>query len=232
MSKQQTPAAFGEDHAAVYDQQAAKLAPLREAMHLMMKSLLAGLPEKARVLCVGAGTGLEMADLAQRFPGWHFTAVEPSAPMLHVCRQRMEKLGMTERCTFHEGYLDSLPAGEKFDAATSLLVSQFILERKERERYFRQIAARLRPGGYLVNADLAGDVEKEQYRQQMDTWLRLMQQEDFSLEKAEKARVAYAKNVAILPPREVEAIMISGGFAPPLRFLQTMLIHGWFTHLQ
>ena len=95
------------------------------------------------MLCVGAGTGAELSYLAERFPGWRFTAVEPSAPMLEVCRRRAEAQGIEGRCIFHEGYLESLPPSEPFDAATSLLVSQFILDPEERSGFFRAIAGRL-----------------------------------------------------------------------------------------
>jgi hypothetical protein len=65
-----------------------------------------------------------------------FTAVEPSGPMLDVCRPPAEAEGIASRCDFHEGYLDSLPAGERYDAATCFLVSQFILDEQERSGFF------------------------------------------------------------------------------------------------
>ena len=43
--------------------------------------------------------------------------------MLDVCR-KAEACGVASRCVFHAGYLDSLPSGQAFDAATALLVSQ------------------------------------------------------------------------------------------------------------
>jgi tRNA (cmo5U34)-methyltransferase len=220
--------AFDEDHAAAYDQRFARIASLRDALHLMMKVILSPLPENAHVLCVGAGTGLELADLAQRFSSWRFTAVEPAPAMLKICRQRAEKLGLTDRCTFHEGYLDTLPPGPKFDAATSLLVSHFILQREDRLNYFRQIASRLRPGGWLVNADLSGDAGSDEYPAQMDAWLRMMQHADLSEEQLQNMRAAYARDVAILPPREVADLIASSGFERPVPFHQALLIHGWF----
>jgi tRNA (cmo5U34)-methyltransferase len=63
--------------------------------------------------------------------------------MLDVCRRKAEESGITSRCTFHEGYLDSLPASDLFDAATCLLVSQFLKQAKERSHFFGQIAQRL-----------------------------------------------------------------------------------------
>jgi tRNA (cmo5U34)-methyltransferase len=102
MQNQKTLIVFDQERAAAYDQDAAKLAPLVEALHFLIRLILADLPADARILCVGAGTGTELINLAQTFPQWHFTAVEPAAPMLDICRQRAEECGIASRCTFHE----------------------------------------------------------------------------------------------------------------------------------
>ncbi|HEY1122818.1 MAG TPA: methyltransferase domain-containing protein, partial [Haloferula sp.] len=147
---------FGPEQAAAYDARFAKFAPMRDALHLLAGSILATLPENARILCVGAGTGAEVLALAQRFPRWRFAAVEPSAPMLELFRLKAAAAGIADRCEFHEGYLDSLPLAEPYDAATSFLVSQFVLDVEKRRDFFRQIAERVVPGGYLLDAELAG----------------------------------------------------------------------------
>src|SRR5690606_33160166 len=161
---------------AVYDQRFAKLAAMRDALHLLTSAVLADLPAEARILCVGAGTGHELIYLARKFPEWRFTAVEPSATMLEVCRRKAEECGITPRCVFHEGYLDSLPPAEPFEAATALLVSQFILSPIARAGFFRTIAARLRPGAFLVTADLASDPASATYQSLLNVWLRLMRE--------------------------------------------------------
>jgi tRNA (cmo5U34)-methyltransferase len=56
--------------------------------------------------------------LAQHFPQWRFTVVEPAAPMLDIRRRRVEECGIASRCTLPEGYLDSLPGSYSFNAAT------------------------------------------------------------------------------------------------------------------
>lgn len=228
MPQQPSPVPFGPEHAAQYDKQFAKLAPMRDALHLIVGAIFSQLPAGARILCVGAGTGLEVAYLAEKFPLWRFTAVDPSGPMLDVCRRRTQELGISSRCEFHEGYIDSLPLGEPFDAATSLLVSQFILAKENRIHFFRNIAERLKPGGLLANADLASDITSDLYESLLAVWLRLMKGADISPEMIENFRTAYSRDVALLPADEVSGIIQSGGFEMPVLFFQSVLIHAWY----
>ncbi|MEZ5415468.1 MAG: methyltransferase domain-containing protein [Opitutaceae bacterium] len=146
--------AFNAEHAAGYDERWAPLAPMRDSLHLQMRLVLQELPADARILCVGVGTGAELIALARVFPGWRFVAVDPSSPMLEVGQKNIAQAGFTDRCEFHACYVHELPADLKCDAATSILVSQFITDRAQRVGFFREIAKRLKPGGTLVTADL------------------------------------------------------------------------------
>lgn len=220
---------FDKDQAATYDQRSARLAPLRDTLLLLAAGILSELPDDARILCVGAGTGAEVFALARRFARWTFTAVEPSGAMLDVCRRRAEEEGIAERCTFHEGYLDSLPPSEGFHAATSILVSQFILRPEERWDFFRGIAARLLPGGILVNADLSTDLAGPDGARLLEVWARLqLGSPDPSPADLERFRTAYSRDVAVRPPEEIEELLRAGGFPDPVLFFQSLLIRGWF----
>ncbi len=199
------------------------MAPLKDALHLCMRAVLFDVPADAKVLCVGAGTGAEMAYLAESFPGWRFMLVEPSAPMLRRCRQTAESLGIGARCAFHEGFLDSLPPGEPFDVATSILVSQFILDTEARRDFFRGIAARLRPGGHLITSDLATPPESSLF----NGWTALLRYNGFDEEKVAGYREALQKDVAVSPPATVEALVASAGFEALECVAHTLLIHTW-----
>ena len=227
MKSQNPTTFFNQAHAAEYDQKFARLSPMRDALHLLIGAVFAGLPADARILCVGAGTGAELLYLAQKFPQWQFTAVEPSGPMLDVCRKKAAERGVDSRCVFHEGFLDTLPPSEPFDAATSFLVSQFILDPSDRINFFRAIARRLRPGGLLGTADLASDMASEEYQSLLEVWLRLMRETGSPPEKLEALRTTYGRDVAILSPDSLRALISSGGFDKPVQFLQTCLIHAW-----
>lgn len=228
MHQQEPQQHFNQKTASTYDTQWAKLAPLRDALHLLMSAVFAGLPENARVLCVGAGTGAELIYLAQNYPQWSFAVVEPAAPMLEVCRRKAEEHGIASRCFFHEGYVDSLPATEAFDAATSLLVSQFILDREQRIGFFHAIAERLRPGGYLVSSDLSYDIHSPSYQNLLEVWLKMMTAADLTPEMVERVRTAYSQEVGVLPQEEVSTLIESGGFKSPIQFFQSGLIHAWY----
>jgi len=219
---------FDQQRASVYDGLFAKLAPRRDALHLFIRLVLSELPADANILCVGAGTGAEIAALAVAFPLWRFTAVEPAAPMLDICRQRAEDYGITPRCTFHEGYLDTLPASEPFHAATSLLVSHFLLQTGERREFFRQIAARLLTGGLLVSADITGDQSSPAYQSLLEVWLRMLRYTDMPEAQVEQMPTVLGRDIGVLPPQQVASLIASAGFDPPVLFFQTLLIHAWY----
>lgn len=228
MQNQKSSIVFDRERASSYDKRFAKLAVLRDALHFLIRLVLSELPADARILCVGAGTGLELIYLAQTFPQWQFTAVEPSAAMLDICRQRAEDCGIASRCTFHEGYLDSLPASDSFDAATCLLVSHFFMQQEDRRNLFSQIASRLCPKGYLVSADLVSDMSTSAYQSLLEVWLRMLRYSEVPAEEIEKLLASYGRDVAVLPPFEVESIIASSGFDTPVLFLQTLFIHAWY----
>ncbi len=229
MSDQKPAIVFDQEMAARYDKSSAKFAPIRDTLFLLIRVILSDLPINARILCVGVGTGSELLDLAQAFPQWQFTAVEPSAPMLDICRQRIEDNGITSRCTFHEGYLDSLPSADSFDAATCLFVSHFIIQPEERSNLFHQIALRLRPQGYLINADLAYDLSSSDYPGILEIWFQMSKSAEAPAEQIEKMRQAYGTLVAILPPAVVASIIAAGGFDAPVLCFQNLLMHAWYT---
>lgn len=216
---------FDEAQAASYDAKFAKLAPLQAALHLVTQLALRALPSDARVLCVGAGTGAELLHLAAAFPGWRFTAVDPSEPMLRRCRLRVEAAGLGARCRFHEGTVETLPDDDgPFDGATALLVSQFLVAREARRGFFCAIAGRLRPGAPLMVADLAGATPPGGL---LELWERAWLHADVPAEQVARIRDAFGKQVAVLPPEEVAAIIAAGGFEAPLQCYQGLLIHGW-----
>lgn len=227
MTRSPTSSFFDAAHAAAYDQQFARVAPLRDVLQLVTRLALSSLPSEARVLCVGVGTGIELLDLARTFPGWSFTCVEPAPAMLDVCRQKVAASGLSDRCLLHEGYLESLPPQAPFDAATALLVSHFLVEPAARRGFFAEIASRLRLGGRIVCADLATGASSATFESLFEIWGRAMLSTGVTAEQLARMRAAYGRDVAVVAPDEVERIIEQAGFDAPVRCLQALLIHAW-----
>lgn len=226
MQQQELKEAF-DQQASGYDQQSARIAPIYNGLHFLLEAVFANLSREANILCVGVGTGAELVHLAQKFPLWRFTAVDPSGAMLDVGRAKAEAMGFIERCRFYEGYVEALPIEGVYDAATCFLVSQFILEQEARASFFHQIAQRLKQGGILACADLASDVESKSYDALLKNWVYMMTA-DATPERIGQMRVSYSNHVSILPPNRVAAIIEAGGFETPVPFFQAGLVHAWY----
>lgn len=227
MSEQTDEPLFDESRAKHYEDRFAKLAPLRHALQLVANVSLSNLPEDARVLLVGAGTGAELVPLAELHPGWRFVAVDPAPAMLAQARAHAERVGIHDRVTFHEGYLDSLPAQAPFDAATSILVSQFVVEPEARRSFFGEIASRLKPQAPLVSADLAGEVGAPEFEAVYDVWKDALRYTGFDEDAVAGYRKIFGDKVAVVHPDEVSRTIEAGGFTRPTLLFQGILMHAW-----
>lgn len=219
-----SPKYLDKKNAKSYDEQRAKLKPIKDALHLCMKIILLDLPKNANILCVGAGTGAELIYLAEEYPQWEFTVVEPAHEMMKLCYKQAEKYGIVSRCTFHEGYLKTLSDNYKFDAATSILVSHFIVNEEERAKYFSSIAKVIKPNGYMINADLSSDMKSSNYNELLNIWVNM---HDYAGMPTNIE--SFGNNVAILPTEDIESIIVDGGFESPILFYKTLFIQAWFS---
>ncbi|WNJ77426.1 class I SAM-dependent methyltransferase [Cedecea neteri] len=209
-----------------YDASSERLKDISNNLHTLLSLLLRDLPEDAHVLCVGVGTGTEIIRLANQYPGWRFTGIDPSPDMLSVCQEKLELEGLNDRCTLIEGHVIDVPEQDKFDAALCLLVAHFI-QHPQRGGIYQHIADRLKPAGQLISAEIAGDMEAPEFDGQLRNWVALQQaytqrQRDIAEVKAE-----LNQRLLLLPPRQTEALMREAGFASATPFFQSLLIHGW-----
>ena len=227
MSKPTGPDFFNKDAAKSYDEKNSKLSRISDCMHFLTGLVLRDLPSDARVLCVGAGTGAEILVLAQAYPGWKFVALEPSLDMLNVCRERMAQADVSDRCEFEHGYVQDYKGPAEFDAALSILVAHFI-PREDRLSFFKEMAARLKSGGYLVNAEISFDLDSPEFPMMLKGWEGVQ-----SLMGATPESLAALPNVlrdvlTVVPPEQTEEWLREAGVSSPVRFFQAMMICGVF----
>ena len=218
---------FDERMASRYDERNDRLAPIADCLHFLTRLVLEDRPERSRVLSVGVGTGADILALAEAFPGWSFVAVEPSRPMLDVCRERMRDAGLLERCEFVHGLVDDLPPGPAFDVATALFVAHFV-GREDRRGFYGGIVDRLRDGGCLVDAEISFDLDSEASPDMIGNW-RAVQRLMGGTEESLRELPRQLRDVlTVLPPDEVEETLVRSGTRTPVRFFQAFMIAGWY----
>lgn len=217
---------FDAARAEVYDDQFKAMQPLKDAAHLLIEAQFRDLPQDARILMAGAGTGAEARYLAARFPRWHFTLIDPSAPMLAVARRHAEAEGFDCRCTFLAEYVSGTPL-DAHDAATSLLVSHFLTDTAMRQSFFEDIAARLKPGGLLFNLDLCADRTASTFPEALELWLGLMRLNGVPEEICTNWKNSFGHVFGVHGPSELEVLIEATGFTPPTPVFQAAMMRGW-----
>jgi tRNA (cmo5U34)-methyltransferase len=92
------------------------------------------------------------------------------------------------------------------------------------QRSFHQIARRVRPGGHLINADLASSLNSSAFESLSEVWLRA---HGHTLQVERPAQIGWGKEVAVSRPEEIESIIAGAGFEGPILFYQALFIHAW-----
>ncbi|HEY0963656.1 MAG TPA: class I SAM-dependent methyltransferase [Pseudomonadales bacterium] len=221
------PDFFPKEAAERYDERNSRLNRISDCLHFLTGLALQALPSDARVLCAGVGTGAELLYLARLFPRWTFVALDPSLPMLDVCRGRCTEAGIHERCEFVHGHVNDLPQGAQFDAALSILVAHFI-PRAERPAFLQAMTQRLKPRGYLVTAEISCDLESAAFPPMLDTWKSVQTLMGATAESLAALPRQLREVLTVLPPEETEDLMRASGIDTPVRFFQAFMICGWY----
>lgn len=218
---------FDKHLAAEYDRRIRLFCPSYDALHQMTAAWLQRLPERADFLSAGCGAGAEIIHLGGRFPSWRFVGVDISSSMLDAARRRVAEAGIASRASFFHGRLQEYQSAALFDAAASVFVAHFIKGRDEKLSFFRSIAAKLRPGGIFVLADLFGDEGAPEFQRLLDAWLLSYASHGISAEQLARDRAHIERDLDFLPEVELLALLDEAGFVPPVRFYQTFLFGGW-----
>ncbi len=219
---------FDSERARKYDGFIRTVIPGYEALHDMAYSLLRlDLEEQARLLIVGAGTGMELVYLGKSNPGWQLTGVDPSADMLAVARQRMMDEGLSERVTLHAGLAHELPTSEPYDAATLLLVMHFLPDDGEKLELLQSISIRLKPGAPFVLADLYGDTGSGRFARFIAAWRHRQMSLGMAPEEVEEMFQRILSDVHFVPEERITALLHESGFDRVESFYGALLFGGW-----
>jgi len=221
-------AAFDAEAARGYDDSIRTGVPGYDLLHELTVALLrVDLGEEARVLCVGAGTGEEIVRLGAANPRWRVVGADPSLEMLAVAERRVAAAGLGARVELRAVYADELPAAERFDAATLLLVMHFLPDDGAKLALLRSVAERLVPGAPLVLADLHGDRTTMEFQRLEAAWRRRLLDLGQKPADVDQMLRRVAEHVHFVPAARLAALLAEVGFEEPVPFFRGLLFGGW-----
>lgn len=203
-----------------------------DACHDLSACMLAaslGPSRSARVLVVGAGgTAQEIIAMAALEPGWEFTAVDPSEPMLETAAEHLRGNDLLHRTQIHLGHVEDLPADASFDAATLIGVLHHLGGDAAKQQILRSIHARLKPGAPLI---VAGN--HYAYASQpllLQAWSQRWRQQGATAEEVQ-AKLGKILQGADPPHSEaaVQALLHNAGFGDMTRFFSSLFWGAWLT---
>lgn len=219
---------FNSDFSARYDSQ------IRMAMFgyeqlfpLMLAMLAPDLAEKANILVVGCGTGMELLTFGRRMPGWTLTGVDPAEQMIEIARAKLERENLDSRVLLHQGTLESLPGSALYDAATLVLVLHFLPDDGSKLALLKDIAARLKPGGRLLLIDLGGDAQAASFAPLVETWKNFQEEMGMPHEHVVMATTAALKTQYFIAEARISALLEEAGFVQVERFYHALLNSGF-----
>lgn len=190
-------------------------------------ALLQGrLTSDARVLVVGAGTGIEIVTFKTAEPGWFCTGIDPSPQMIDIARRRIAEAGLEDGVELIEGYVEEL-AEQNFSAASCCNVMHFLPDDGAKKSLLGGICQRLEPGASLVLFDLHGDRSTHECREQYAAWQAYWKIRGMSREEIEAFQAQIEAGIHWIPESRVLELLAETGFEDVQLFFRGLLYGGW-----
>jgi len=190
--------------------------------------LRARLPENAKVLVVGAGTGMEISEFAPLNPGWAFCGVDPSADMLALAREKIFEKNLTNEIELIKGYVDDLKDEAVFDGATCILVMHFLKDDGTKLELLKSISRRLKRSAPLVLIDGFGEPDGMDFEDITMSWKHYPIIHGVPCETVETTfNEVIMKMVQFVPEARILELLRMAGFTRVSKYCSGFLYGGW-----
>jgi len=218
---------FNGEWSNEYDDTAHKIIPAYHSIYELTQHLLRDrLNKEAKILVAGAGTGKEIIDCSQNNPYWYFTGFDPAEPMLSIARKKVEAASLENKISLIPGLIDDVKEKD-FDAATSILVMQFLPDDGTKLNFLKGISEKLKPGALIVLVDLEGEIGSDEYNTLNAAWKN---QQLFIRGERDRVRKEFTireKEVHFIPQKRIETLLEEVGFFKIHKFFKAYLFGGY-----
>jgi ubiquinone/menaquinone biosynthesis C-methylase UbiE len=164
---------YFDELARRYDGLALRAHPCYEEM---LAQVVVNLPQTAQsILELGCGTGALTGMLAARYPDAQVRAVDASAQMIEVAKERLGRLGVpASRVNFEVSLFEELALPSRaFDLVTSNMSLHHV---SDKQPVYTRIRDAIVPGGALIFGDELMGATPEVERRHYDTWVAFARQ--------------------------------------------------------
>lgn len=186
------------------------------------------LPKNAKILVVGAGTGMEITEFAPLNPGWSFYGVDPSEDMLALARKKILEKNLASEIELRKGYVDDLEDGEVFDGATCVLVMHFLKDDGSKLALLDSICKRLKRGAPFILVDGFGDPGSADFEEIKMAWKHYPIISGVPSEMVENAfNEVIMKMIQFVPESRILELLEMAGFTRVVKYYSGFLYGGW-----
>lgn len=211
-----------------YDSMARKALPGYEAMHQMaLACLQTKLSDKANLLIVGAGTGMELVKFGKGNSQWQILGVDPSENMLAIARDKIQQSNLSEQVKLFQGYTNELHDTSIYDAATSILVMHFIPDDGGKLAFLKSIVQRMKSHSTFILVDVFGKKGTDDFQQMISLINKFWEQT--GVPEAKKMEILETMDKAVYPISETRVLELlkEAGFSKVIRFYTGLWVGGW-----
>ena len=218
---------FNGEWSNEYDDTAHKIIPAYHSIYELTQHLLRDrLNKEAKILVAGAGTGKEIIDCSQNNPYWSFTGFDPAEPMLSIARKKVEAASLENKISLIPGLIDDVKEKD-FDAATSILVMQFLPDDGTKLNFLKGISEKLKPGALIVLVDLEGEIGSDEYNTLNAAWKDQQLFIRGERDRVRKEFIIREKEVHFIPQKRIETLLEEVGFFKIHKFFKAYLFGGY-----
>jgi tRNA (cmo5U34)-methyltransferase len=207
-----------------YDEHIRKLIPGYELFHSQVNALLKTyVPAQANILVVGCGTGYELQYLAEQFPQWHFTAIDPAPNMIDKAKKHIDRSGLASQIECIVGDTSTLKNSNKtFDAALAILVSHFVPV-DVKAQFFQDIANSLSNTAICLSVELTGF----ETLQQLESLKTLTLASGLNVKQVQVMADRITQDFALVSAEEIIELYQQAGFSLVKSFAQVLNYYGF-----